>query len=68
MFSAYTPIDKCIGRGVQVKVGKSEYSGMLAGVYHLGSMPVLVITPMNSGGLEQHIPLQGAVVTIRNDS
>jgi hypothetical protein len=67
MFAPYTPIDRCIGREISVRTGGETFTGMLAGVYHLGGVPVLVITPMDGRGMEQHIPLPGAVVTVRQE-
>ena len=66
MFAAYTPIDKCIGKEISVRLNGETIAGMLTGVYTLSGMPVLVITPMNGGGLEQHVPLPGAVVTVKH--
>lgn len=67
MFQAYTSLDRAVGRELQVRVGDAEYTGMLAGVYALYGAPILVLTPMTGGGTEQHIPLAGAVVTLRPD-
>lgn len=67
MFAPYTPIDKCIGKEIAVRFGGESFAGMLAGVYNMGGIPVMVLTPMHGGGTEQHIPLTGAVVTIRQD-
>jgi len=67
MFTAYTPLDRCIGKEVQVRSGGESYTGMLTGIYRVEGMAILVLTPMNGGGLEQHIPLNGAVVQIRHD-
>lgn len=67
MFAAYTPIDRCIGKEITVQVGEQTYTGMLAGTYVLHGVPVLVITPMDGGGAEQHIPLQQIVITVRPD-
>ncbi|HLO03553.1 MAG TPA: hypothetical protein VK191_10615 [Symbiobacteriaceae bacterium] len=67
MFQAYTSLDRAVGRELQVRVGETEYTGMLAGVYALLGAPVLVLTPLAGGGMEQHIPLTGAVVTLRPD-
>lgn len=67
MFQAYTSLDRAVGRELQVRVGDAEYAGMLAGVYALHGTPILVLTPMSGGGAEQHIPLTGAVVTLRPD-
>lgn len=67
MFTAYTPVDKCIGKEIRIRVANEEYVGLLAGVYTLSGTPVLVITPMSGGGMEQHIPLHGAVVTVRHN-
>lgn len=67
MFSAYTPLDRCVGKEVRVRVSGEEYVGMLAGMYRCEGQPVLVITPMNGGGTEQHIPLNSAVVQVRHD-
>ncbi|MFO7172255.1 MAG: hypothetical protein DIU70_004685 [Bacillota bacterium] len=64
MFAAYTPIDRCIGREVTVRAGGEEYEGVLAGIYQVGGIPVLVLVPMD-GSVEHHVPLVGAVVTIR---
>lgn len=65
MFTAYTPIDKCIGKELKVRSGGIDYVGLLSGVYTLQGVPMLVLTPMSEGGTELHIPLAGAVVTIR---
>lgn len=67
MFSAYTPIDRCIGKELSVRVNGEDFVGMLAGVYTTHGLAVLVLTPMQGGGKEQHIPLQSAVVTVRHD-
>lgn len=67
MFTAYTPIDKCIGKEIRIRTGGEDYVGMLAGVYSTGGTPILVLTPMTGGGVEQHIPLLGSVVTVRQD-
>lgn len=67
MFQSYTSLDRAVGRELQVRVGASEYTGMLAGVYALHGTPILVLAPMNGGGTEQHIPLAGAVITLRPD-
>jgi hypothetical protein len=67
MFQAYTSLDRAVGREVQVRVGTTEYTGMLAGVYALHGAPIIVLTPMAGGGLEQHIPLAGAVVSLQPD-
>ncbi|HWI65193.1 MAG TPA: hypothetical protein VNT75_25465 [Symbiobacteriaceae bacterium] len=67
MFAPYTPLDRCIGKEITVRLGGENYVGMLVGVYPLGGTSVLVITPMQGGGTEQHIPLVGAVVTVRGD-
>nr|PZN42191.1 MAG: hypothetical protein DIU70_05525 [Bacillota bacterium] len=64
VFAAYTPIDRCIGREVTVRAGGEEYEGVLAGIYQVGGIPVLVLVPMD-GSVEHHVPLVGAVVTIR---
>lgn len=65
MFAPYTALDKCVGKEITVRLGGENYIGMLAGVYTLSGTPILVITPMQGGGAEQHIPLPGAVVTVR---
>jgi hypothetical protein len=67
VFAPYTPVDKCVGKELSVKSTGETYVGMLAGVYHLGGTPVLVLTPMAGGGAEVHIPLPGSVVTVRAD-
>lgn len=67
MFTAYTPIDRCVGKDISVRFHGENYAGMLAGVYNLNGMPILVLTPMTGGGAEQHIPMAGAVVTIKPD-
>lgn len=64
MFAPYTPIDRCVGNEITVRVGRDEYTGMLAGVYALHGVPVLVLTPLTGGGAQQHIPLQSAVITV----
>lgn len=65
MFEAYTPLDRAIGRELTVRTGDQEYTGMLAGLYALHGTAVLVLAPMTGAGMEQHIPLTGAVVTLR---
>jgi len=67
MFTPYTPIDKCIGKEVRVRSGGEEYVGMLAGVYATHGLPIMVITPLRDGNAEQHIPVLGAVVTVRHE-
>jgi hypothetical protein len=67
MFSAYTPLDRAIGRELTVRMGGETYTGMLAGIYTLHGQPMLVITPMEGGGLEQHLPLSQVVVTLRHE-
>lgn len=67
MFAPYTSIDRCIGKELRVRTAGEDYVGMLAGVYTLHGLTVMVLTPMTGGGTEQHIPLQGAVVTVRHD-
>jgi hypothetical protein len=68
LFAPYTQIDRCIGKEVTVRMNGENYTGMLAGVYTLHSLSVLVLTPMGGAGMEQHIPLQGGVVTIKHDA
>lgn len=67
MFTPYTPIDRCVGKEISVRFYGENYTGMLAGIYHVSGMPILVITPLTGGGTEQHIPMAGAVVTIKPD-
>jgi len=67
MFAPYTPLDRCIGKELKVRVGGEDHVGMLSGVYTLGSAAVLVLAPMQGGGTELHIPVAGAVVTVRHD-
>lgn len=67
MFAPFTPLDRCIGKEITVRMAGEEHVGMLAGVYQLGATPVLVITPMQGGGAEHHIPVAGAVVTVRHN-
>lgn len=67
MFTAYTPLDRCVGKEIRVRSGGEEYVGMLAGVYRCEGLPILVITPLNGAGAEQHIPLSTAVVQVRHD-
>ncbi|MDF2629894.1 MAG: hypothetical protein K0R39_3725 [Symbiobacteriaceae bacterium] len=67
MFTAYTPLDRCIGREITVRVGGEAHVGMLAGVYTMSGTSILVITPMHGAGTELHIPLPGAVVTVKPD-
>jgi|GEM_PF-1893382 len=67
MFTAYTPLDRCISKEITVRVGGENHVGMLAGVYYMGQTPVLVIAPMQGAGTEQHIPLPGAVVTVKQE-
>lgn len=67
MFSAYTPLDRCIGKEIRVRINGDEYAGMLAGIYRMEGQPILVVTPMNGGGAEHHIPLMSAVVQVRPD-
>ena len=65
MFAAYTQLDRCIGKEVTVRMNGENFSGMLAGLYTLHGLSIMVLTPANAGGLEQHIPVQNAVVTVR---
>jgi len=67
MFTAYTSLDRCVGRELTVRFDGENYVGMLAGMYQTGGMTMLVITPMQGGGTEHHIPLAGAVVTVKQD-
>jgi ribosomal 30S subunit maturation factor RimM len=67
VFAPYTPLTACIGKELTVKTGGETHVGMLAGIYDLGSTWILVLTPMNGGGTEHHIPLVGSVVTVRAD-
>lgn len=67
MFTAYTPLDRCIGREITVRVNGEAHVGMLAGVYTMSGTSILVITPMQGAGTEIHIPLPGAVVSIKPD-
>jgi len=67
MFTAYTPLDRCIGREISVRVNGEAHVGMLAGIYTMGGTSVLVITPMHGAGMEVHIPMTGAVVTVTPD-
>lgn len=66
MFAPYTPLDRCVGKELTVRVNGENHVGMLVGVYTLGGATVLVITPMQGAGTEQHIPLAGSVVTVRS--
>ena len=68
MFSAYTQIDKCVGKEVRVRSGGEDYLGMLVGVYTAYTLPIMVITPLRDGSVEQHIPVVGAVVTVKHES
>jgi hypothetical protein len=65
MFAAYTTLDKCISKEIRVLLAGEEYVGMLTGVYSLYGQAVLVITPLGGDGVEQHIPIVGAVVTVK---
>lgn len=67
MFSAYTPLDRCIGKEIKVRSGGEDYVGMLAGLYRCEGQPILVITPLHGAGTEQHIPVSSAVVQVRHD-
>jgi hypothetical protein len=67
MFTAYTPLERCVGKEIRVRAGGEEYVGMLAGIYRCEGTPVLVLTPMETPGVEQHIPLTSAVVQVRHD-
>lgn len=67
MFTAYTPLDRCIGREITVRVNGEAHVGMLAGVYSMSGTSILVITPMHGAGTELHIPLPGAVITVKPD-
>ncbi len=64
MFSAYTPLDRCIGKEIKVRSGGENYTGMLSGIYRVEGLAILVLAPMNGGGVEYHIPLNGAVVQV----
>jgi len=66
MFAPFTPIEKCVGQEIRVRTAGEDYVGMLAGVYATNGLPIMVITPLRGGGMEQHIPLMGAVVTIKH--
>jgi hypothetical protein len=66
LFAAYTQIDRCIGKEVTVRINGENFTGMLAGVYTLHGLSIMVLTPANGGGLEQHIPVQNAIVTIKS--
>lgn len=68
MFTAYTPLDRCLGREVQVRSGGESYKGMLAGIYEFGGQSILVLTPMSEPGAELHIPLAGAVVKLQGEA
>lgn len=67
MFAPYTSLDRCIGKEITVRVGGENFAGMLVGVYTMAGSSILVITPMQGGGMEQHIPLAGTVVTVKNE-
>ncbi|MFZ5816011.1 MAG: hypothetical protein ACOY93_11980 [Bacillota bacterium] len=67
MFTAYTPLDRCVGKEIRVRCGGEEFVGMLAGMYRCEGQPMLVITPLNGGGTEHHIPLVTAVVKVQHD-
>lgn len=64
MFTAYTPLDRCVGKEIRVRCSGEEFVGLLAGIYRCEGTPMLVLTPMNGGGTEQHIPLASAVVKV----
>jgi len=64
VFAPYTPLDRCIGKEITVRFGQENYTGMLSGIYTLHGVPMLVITPMEGGGVEQHIPLPNAMVFV----
>lgn len=66
MFAPYTPIDKCIGKEIRIRTGGDDYAGLLAGVYVTNGIPVMVLMLMKEGGTEVHIPLFGAVVTVKH--
>jgi hypothetical protein len=65
MFAPYTPLEQCVGKELKVRVGAAEYVGLLAGIYTTAGIPMLVITPLSGGGLEQHIPLSSGVVMVK---
>ncbi|MGE5672692.1 MAG: hypothetical protein ACM3XM_02240 [Mycobacterium leprae] len=66
MFEPYTPLDRCIGKSIRVRMNGDEFEGLLIGVYSLGQVPMLVITPLRGGGEELHIPVPSAVVAIKS--
>lgn len=57
MFAAYTPIERCVGKELRVRVAGEEYVGMLAGVYASHAVPIMVLTPRQEGATELHIPV-----------
>lgn len=64
MFAPYTPLDKCVGKELKVRFDRQEYQGLLAGLYTLGGASIMVLTPLQGGGAEIHIPVAGAVTTL----
>lgn len=67
VFAPFTSIEKCIGKEITVHVGGAEYVGMMAGIYSTYGMPMIVLTPLSGKGLEQHVPLSRAVISVRQD-
>lgn len=67
MFAPYTSIEKCIGKEIKVHIGGEEYIGMMAGIYSTYGMPMIVLTPLSGKGLEQHVPLSRAVISVQQD-
>ncbi len=65
LFASYTPLSKCVGKEIEVRTATESYRGMLAGIYEMGGQSVLVLTPMEAGGTEYHIPLIGSVVVVQ---
>lgn len=65
MLSLYTPLDKLVGRDVEVRFQGELYKGVLSGLYAVQGVALLVL--VGAGAAEHHIPVAGAVVTSQPD-
>lgn len=63
MLSLYTPLDKLVGREIEVRFGGDTYTGVLSGLYTAHGVALLVL--VTGSAAEHHIPLAAAVVVCR---
>lgn len=64
MLSLYTPLDKLVGREIEVRWQGETYRGVLSGLYTLQGVALLVLVAGSAD--EWHIPLAGAAVVQRH--